>query len=106
MIKKGNMEGVLVTEIEESRPLARRKKSKPHNGIPKAAFRRLVNEVCEENRCQGTLWTKRAMAALQESCECMLERRFHRAQRLANLCNVSTLSQEHWEEADPKHSII
>jgi len=93
-------------DIEETKTLARRKKNKPHHGIPRASFRRLVNEIVQDSIYSDVKWTPRAMAALQESCETMLERRFYRAQRLADLCKVNTLSQEHWEESDPKHVLL
>jgi len=96
------MEGKTVTDAHNDQTNTRRKKTKRSHGIPKVAFDRLVREICQEQRVNSkTLWQPEAMTALQEYCETMLERRFHKAQRLADLCRVQTVNIEHWDESDP-----
>lgn len=94
------MEGA-VAGNEPTEQVPRRKRNKILHDIPKAAFDRLVREICHENRYDKTMWQPEALEALHDSCEQMLGRRFVHAQRLADLCRMETVNIQHWENSDP-----
>ena len=64
--------------------------------IPRATFRRLVQEITQDIksdiRFQGG-----AFDALQSASEELLGRRFVRCSQLADLCKLDTVRDEHWK---------
>lgn len=88
------MEGQLVEPKK-----AQRRKTK-NNVIAKSVIKNLVGEICTKNS-KKMIWTTKALQALHESCEDMLQKRFMKAQRYADMCKVQTVCVEHWTEADP-----
>lgn len=64
--------------------------------IPKATFRRLVEEIAAD--CKSDLRIQRdAFAMLQEDAELLLIERFKRCSRLAEICRRDTIRDEHWK---------
>lgn len=78
-----------------------RTKGKPRRiatSFPRAAFARLVRELAADRR-SDLLFQPDALAALQEAAETHLHSRFARAQNLAGLCKVDTLTLDHFRSA-------
>jgi histone H3/H4 len=65
--------------------------------IPRAAFSRLVRELGQDVRAH-LLWKANSIKALQEASEDLIQKRFHRAARLAKLCKVDTVTPQHFTE--------
>ena len=78
--------------------MARNNKKRDIKGFPKATFARLVREIGNDIK-SDLHWDAKAFQALQEASEQMLEQRFGRAGRLANLCRVDTVTPKHLVEA-------
>lgn len=74
------------------RKTQRRKKSL---GFPRAVFSRLAREYAQDIR-SDLLWEPKAILALQEASEHMLEQRFLRAASMAGLCKVDTVTPQHF----------
>lgn len=64
-------------------------------GFPRAAFSRLVKEIGHDFK-SDMLWQPEAIQALQEASEHMLEQRFRKANKLAQLCKVDTITAAHF----------
>jgi histone H3/H4 len=63
--------------------------------IPKATFRRLVEEIAAE--CKSDLRIQQdAVDTLQEDAELLIIERFKRCSRLAEICRKDTIRDEHW----------
>jgi histone H3/H4 len=73
--------------------------------IPRATFRRLVqeiaNDVKSDLRFQGE-----AFDALQSASEELLGRRFVRCSQLAELCKLDTVRDEHWKFVHDEASLM
>ena len=73
--------------------------------IPRATFRRLVqeiaNDVKSDLRFQGD-----AFDALQSASEELLGRRFVRCSQLAELCKLDTVRDEHWKFVHDEASLM
>jgi len=80
------------TRATEGRKTHRRRKGL---GFPKAAFTRLVKELGNDFK-SDLLWQPDAVQALQEASEHMLEQRFRKANHLARLCKVDTITAAHF----------
>ena len=78
-------------------PVARpaKRKARREFCIPKASFRRLVQEVASEFK-SDMRFQQEALDALQESTENLVVERFHRCSELAELCKLDTVREEHW----------
>ena len=62
--------------------------------FPRASFRKVVRSIAN-NVKSDLLWQDKALEALQEASEQMLEGRFIAAHELAKLCKVETLNPSH-----------
>ena len=66
-------------------------------GFPKAVFSRLAREYAQDVK-SDLLWDPKAIVALQEASEHMLQERFSSAARMAKLCKVDTITTQHFRE--------
>ena len=73
-------------------PKTKRNKQRPV--FPRASFRKVVRSIAD-NIKSDLLWQDKALEALQEASEQMLEGRFIAAHELAKLCKVETLNPSH-----------
>ena len=73
-------------------PKTKRNKQRPV--FPRASFRKVVRSIAN-NVKSDLLWQDKALEALQEASEQMLEGRFIAAHELAKLCKVETLNPSH-----------
>lgn len=64
-------------------------------GIPRQAFRRLVQEIADDFK-SDLRFQQEATDALKEAAETMLIDRFSRCSQLALLCKMDTVRDEHW----------
>lgn len=63
--------------------------------IPRASFRRLVDEIAAG--CKSDLRIQQeALDALQEDAELLIVERFKRCSRLAEICHRDTIREKHW----------
>lgn len=83
----------------DAAPAARKKthRRKSNLGFPRAVFSRLAREYAQDFK-SDLLWDPKAIQALQEASEHMLEQRFVRAARVAGLCKVDTVTIKHFRE--------
>lgn len=82
--------------------LASKKKThrrKKNLGFPRAVFSRLAREYAQDFK-SDLLWDPKAIVALQEASEHMLEQRFFSAARVARMCKVDTITAEHFRGQD------
>ena len=70
------------------------KRNKQRPVFPRASFRKVVRSIAN-NVKSDLLWQDKALEALQEASEQMLEGRFIAAHELAKLCKVETLNPSH-----------
>lgn len=73
-------------------PKTKRNKQRPV--FPRASFRKVVRSIAD-NIKSDLLWQDKALEAIQEASEQMLEGRFIAAHELAKLCKVETLNPSH-----------
>ena len=73
-------------------PKTKRNKQRPV--FPRASFRKVVRSIAD-NIKSDLLWQDKALEAIQEASEQMLEGRFIAARELAKLCKVETLNPSH-----------
>ena len=73
---------------------AKPKRNKQRPVFPRASFRKVVRSIAN-NVKSDLLWQDKALEALQEASEQMLEGRFIAAHELAKLCKVETLNPSH-----------
>lgn len=83
----------------------RSRRNKRTTAIPRLSFRRLVEEIASERKSDLRI-QKDAIEALQEAAENFMTHRFQRCSKLADLCKVGTVRDEHWrfvhdESTDP-----
>lgn len=82
----------------DTKKIHRRKKGV---GIPKATFTRILKTIGNDMK-SDLLWQPEAIEALQEASEHMLEQRFFKANQLAKLCKVDTITAAHFQETRGK----
>ena len=68
--------------------------------FPRASVDRLIRSIANDIK-PNLLWQPDAIAALHEAGEELLLQRFDRANRLARLCKVETLTPAHVRAAVP-----
>ena len=66
--------------------------------FPKATFSRLVREIAQDYKID-LRFEPEAIQALQEASERMLETRFFRANSIAKICKVDTITPAHLAES-------
>jgi histone H3/H4 len=89
--------GVAWVENDPSHPVAvrPRRKVRRDRAIPRMVFRRLVQEIVDTCKCDLRLQPD-AVKTLQEAAENMLTYGFVRCARLADICKLDTVREEHW----------
>lgn len=87
--------------IAKSKP---RRSHKKEHMIPRRAFDRLVREIMQDIRSDLRV-EKDAMEALQEATEAHLKERFFRCGKLADLCKLNTIKDDHWRFVNEEFTI-
>ncbi len=82
-------------ELEAIKPTIAKRKPKRVFSIPRVTFRRLVQEIVDAQKSDMRL-QQQAVDALQESAENLLTEQFEQCSRLAGLCKMDTVRDEHW----------
>lgn len=86
----------IVTTPVAAKGVSRRKHSKPvRNCIPRLAFRRLMREIVDNNKSDMRL-QQSAVDTLQEAVESLMTERFQKCSKLAELCKLDTVRDDHW----------
>ena len=73
-----------------------RRKSHPTRGIPRAVFKRLVQEIAGERK-SDVRFQVGAIDALHTASENLLMDKFGRCNKLMTLCNTCTVQELHWK---------
>jgi histone H3/H4 len=72
-----------------------KRKHKRQFEIPRVTFRRLVNEIASEYKSDLRI-QQEAIDTLQEFSENLVTEGFQRCSKLADLCKLDTVRDEHW----------
>ena len=84
------------------------RRNKRTTAIPRLSFRRLVEEIAAGRKSDLRI-QRDAIEALQEAAENFMTHRFQRCSKLADLCKVGTVRDEHWrfvhDEAAPVETV-
>jgi histone H3 len=84
------------TAKKKARGEPRKRKPQENFEIPKATFRRLVQEIAD--KCHSDLrFQSEAIEALQTASEGLLVQNFQKCSELAELCRMDTVRDKHWE---------
>jgi histone H3/H4 len=67
-------------------------------GTPYAVFERIVKKIAVENG-HNVKWARKAIEALKEESEKMLEERFSKAQGITDVCKKKKVTVEHYRQA-------
>jgi histone H3/H4 len=78
-----------------SKPAIAKRKAKRQFALPKVTFRRLVQEIAS-NYKSDLRFQPDGLDALQEAAEALILEKFESCARLAELCKMDTVRDEHW----------
>lgn len=73
----------------------RRAGRRPDFCIPKLSFERVVHHILAQRRCDMRI-QRDAVDLLQETAEGLLNDRFQKCAKIAELCRRDTVKREHW----------